>query len=87
MSASTLFDELRQEYQIPSDAALGRELKISPSDICKYRAGRRVSDRVIVRIHERWQMPTKHIRELLGQTAPHQYHDNPARVSTTEASQ
>jgi predicted transcriptional regulator len=87
MSASTLFDKLREENQIASDAALARELEISPSEICKYRGGREVSARVILRIHEYLGKPVVDIRELLGQSIPHQYHDNPARVSTTEASQ
>jgi plasmid maintenance system antidote protein VapI len=88
MSASTLFDKLRKEFSIPSDAALARELDVTPSDISKARKKGEISDRMILRAHEYLGLPVWEIRQLLDeQTAPHQYHDNPARASTTEASQ
>jgi hypothetical protein len=87
MSASTLFDKLRKEYAIPSDAALARELEVEASDVSRSRKKGGISDRMILRIHEYLGWPVSEIRLELAQTAPHQYHDNPAQVSATEASQ
>lgn len=87
MSASTLFDKLRQEFRIPSDAALARELEVAPPDICKARKTGELSDRMILRVHEYLGVPVVEIRQELGQPTPHQYHDNPAEVSATEATQ
>jgi hypothetical protein len=87
MSVSTLFDKLRKQESIPSDSALARELEVTASDISKSRKRDVISDRVILRIHEYLGWPVREIRLELEQTAPHQYHDNPAGVSTTEANQ
>jgi plasmid maintenance system antidote protein VapI len=88
MSSSTLFDKLREEFQIPSDAALARELDLASPDISKARKKGEISDRMILRVHEYLGMPVFEIRQLLeAQTAPQQYHDNPAQVSATAASQ
>jgi plasmid maintenance system antidote protein VapI len=87
MNASTLFDKLRDEFQIPSDAALARELDVASPDISKARKTGGISDRMILRVHEYLGMPVVEIRQLLEQSAPQQYHDNPAQVSATEASQ
>jgi hypothetical protein len=87
MSASTLFDKLRQEMGVTSDAALARELEVSQCVISQARRENAISDRMILRIHERTIWAAKEIRAELAQPAPHQYHDNPAQVSATEASQ
>jgi plasmid maintenance system antidote protein VapI len=88
MSASTLFDQLRQEYQIKSDSALARELDVTSSDISKARKKGEISDRMILRVHEYLGLPVWEIRQLLGeQSTSQQYHDNPAQVSATEATQ
>jgi plasmid maintenance system antidote protein VapI len=87
MSASTLFDKLRQEYQIKSDSALARELDVTSSDISKARKKGEISDRMILRVHEYLGLPVFEIRQLLEQSIPQQYHDKPSQVSTTEARQ
>jgi hypothetical protein len=87
MSASTLFDKLRQEFAINSDSALARELEVTASDICKARRKGVISDRVILAIHEYSNWSTRSIRKEVAQSAPQQYHDNPAQVSVTEATQ
>lgn len=87
MSASTLFDKLRTEFVIGSDSALARELEVTASDISKSRKKGEISDRVILRIHEYLGWPVSEIRLELAQSAPQQYHDNPALVSVTEATQ
>jgi hypothetical protein len=87
MSASTLFDRLRQEFAINSDSALANWLGVGAPDLSKAREKGRVSAGMILRIHERSTWPVSQIRQLLGQSAPQQYHDNPAQVSVTEATQ
>jgi hypothetical protein len=87
MSASRLFDKLRKERKLQSDAALARALEVGESDISKARKNGRVNDRMILRVHEYSKWPVVEIREVLGQSAPHQYHDNPARVSEPEPHQ
>jgi plasmid maintenance system antidote protein VapI len=87
MSASTLFDKLRQEYQIRSDSALARELDVASADISKARKKGEISDRMILRVHEYLGLPVFEIRQLIEQSTPQQYHDNPPHVSATEASQ
>jgi hypothetical protein len=87
MSASTLFDKLREEMGIASDAALARELSVSQCVISQARREQSISDRMILRIHESTIWTAKEIRAELAQSAPHQYHDNPARVSEPEPHQ
>lgn len=88
MTASTLFDKLRQEFEVPSDAALARELEVESSDISRARKSGVISSRMILRIHEYVGMPVVEIRQLLeAQTTSQQYHDNPAQVSATAAHQ
>jgi predicted transcriptional regulator len=87
MSASTLFDKLREEMGVASDAALARELKVSQCVISQARREQAISDRMILRIHESTIWTAKEIRAELAKPAPHQYHDNPPQVSATEASQ
>lgn len=77
MSASTLFEKLRAEKGIPSDAALARELKVSQCVISQARRRGRISDKMILRVLEYSNWRASEIRQLLGQPAPHQYHDNP----------
>jgi len=72
MSTSTLFDKLREEFQIPSDAALARELEVAPPDVSKSRKTNEISDRMILRVHEYLGWPVSEIRLELAKTAPHQ---------------
>ena len=59
-----LLDALRERNKINSDAALARELDVSPSVICKLRAGGELGPTVILRIHEYLGMPVAEIREM-----------------------
>jgi len=64
-NVSNLLDTLRARFDIKSDSALARELGMSPPDISRLRSGMRtLSERTILRIHERWDIPTKEIRKL-----------------------
>lgn len=59
-----LLDTLREEHNIPSDAALAREIDVAPPVISKLRAGGKLGASVILRIHEYLGKPVKEIREL-----------------------
>jgi plasmid maintenance system antidote protein VapI len=80
MSASTLFDKLRQEKGIASDAALARELEVSQCVISQARKKGSISDGMILRVHEYLGMPAAEIRQLLTQSNSHKYHDTAAPV-------
>lgn len=80
MSTSTLFDTLRQEKGIASDAALARELEVSQCVISQARKKGEISDGMILRVHEYLGMPVVEIRQLLAQSASHKYHDTAASV-------
>ena len=59
-----LLDTLRERFQIKSDAALARELEISPTQISKMRAGAPLGAKTMVSIHEHLGVSFKEIREL-----------------------
>ena len=59
-----LLDILRERFRIKNDAALAKELGISPPQISKLRAGATLGPTVILSIHERLGMSVKEIREL-----------------------
>lgn len=59
-----LFDALREEHEIKSDAALARRLDLTPPEISKARKSGVLSDRMIVRISERLSVSIAAIREL-----------------------
>ena len=64
-NVSKLLDTLRARFDIKSDSALARELGISPPQISKLRSGvQMLSEKMMLRIHERWDIPVKEIREL-----------------------
>lgn len=64
-NVSNLLNTLRKRYDIKSDTALARELGMTPPDISKLRSGMRMlSANTILRIHDRWAMPVKEIRDL-----------------------
>jgi plasmid maintenance system antidote protein VapI len=65
MNVSRLFDAVRQQFGIRSDAALARQLDVEPPAISKARSRRSISDALILRIHECLGMPVKEIRDLL----------------------
>jgi len=60
-----LFDFLIEKYDLGSDYKLAKELGTSASSICKIRAGKPVTATYILKVHERWDMPIKEIKELL----------------------
>ena len=65
MNVPKLLDTLRDRFQIKSDAALARELELTPPDLCKLRNGHaQLGPRVILSIHEHLGVPVKEIREL-----------------------
>jgi len=59
-----LLDALRDRNQIKSDAALARELDVSPSVISKLRAGGELGPTLVLRIHEYLGVPVAEIRDL-----------------------
>jgi len=59
-----LLDILRERFEIKNDAALAKELGISPPQISKLRGGATLGSSVILSIHERLGVPVKEIREL-----------------------
>ncbi|WP_312547606.1 hypothetical protein [Massilia sp.] len=64
-SVAKLLDTLRERFGIKSDAALARELELSPAEVCKLRGGHReLGARVILSIHEHLGVPVKEIRAL-----------------------
>lgn len=80
MSAAALLDNLRARFEIKSDAALARELDLTPAQISKLRAGGPLGATAILSVHEHLGVPVAEIRSLAGQSTPQQYHDNPAPV-------
>lgn len=87
MSASTLFDKLRQEKGIASDAALARELKVSQCVLSQARRKNAISAGMILRVVEYSNWRPAEVRVLLGQMDLQPHNDQPAQVSATEASQ
>ncbi len=64
-NAAKLLDALRDRFQIKNDAALARELDLTPGTICKLRSGGlAVGAVVILRIHEYLGLTVAEIRAL-----------------------
>ena len=63
--AHRLFDFLIKNYRIKSDHALSEALDVLPSTICKMRAGRAVTATVILKVHEKYEIPIRDIKALL----------------------
>ena len=67
MKAAQVLDELKAKFKIKNDAALARELDLTPVDVSKLRNGKTaIGDRVILRIHEYLGVPVKEIRAMLA---------------------
>jgi plasmid maintenance system antidote protein VapI len=64
VDVSKILDELRSRRELRSDAALCRELGVSPPTISKLRAGGRLGASVVVRISTRYDMTAKQIYDL-----------------------
>jgi plasmid maintenance system antidote protein VapI len=61
-----LFDRIIEIYKLKNDAALARALKMSPSNISRYRFRHRpICAHVILRIHDATGWSIKIIKELI----------------------
>ena len=63
--AHRLFDFLIKNFRLKSDHALSEALSVLPSTICKMRAGRPVTATVILKVHEKYEIPIRDIKALL----------------------
>lgn len=63
--AHRLFDFLIKNFRLKSDHALSEALSVLPSTICKMRAGRPVTASVILKVHEKYEIPIRDIKALL----------------------
>jgi transcriptional regulator with XRE-family HTH domain len=67
MKPHKLFDLLRKESNLKSDAELAEALKVTAPIISRIRSGKdRVGARMIILIHEQTEMPIADIKALLG---------------------
>jgi transcriptional regulator with XRE-family HTH domain len=67
MKPHKLFDLLREESNLNSDAELAEALNVTAPVISRIRSGKdRVGARMIILIHEKTDMPIAEIKELLG---------------------
>jgi DNA-binding transcriptional regulator YdaS (Cro superfamily) len=65
MSTAKLLDELQKKFSIKNDAALARELDLTPVDVSKLRSGKvRLGPRAILSIHEHLGVAVAEIRQL-----------------------
>jgi len=65
-----LFDRIIEIYKLKNDAALARALKMSPSNISRYRSRYTpIRAHVILRIHDATGWPIKTIKELCADAA------------------
>lgn len=60
-----LIDFLRRELDLKSDRAVAKLLELGIPTISKLRHGAHVSDTVILRIHEKTDIPVRVIREQI----------------------
>lgn len=63
--AHRLFDFLIKNFRIKTDNALAEALNVVPSTICKMRAGRPVTATLILKVHEKYEIPIRDIKALL----------------------
>lgn len=63
--AHRLFDFLIKNFRLKSDHALSEALSVLPSTICKMRAGRPVTAAVILKVHEKYEIPVRDIKALI----------------------
>ena len=63
--AHRLFDFLIKNFRIKSDVALSDALDVLPSTISKMRSGRAVTAAVILKVHEKYEIPIRDIKALL----------------------
>lgn len=66
-----LFDAIKREFNIKNDAELSRQLKFTPPQISKVRAGvLGCTDTLILRVHEVFGLTTQEIRDLIAKSLP-----------------
>ena len=63
--AHRLFDFLIKNFRLKNDHALAEALEILPSTVCKIRAGRAVTAAIILKVHEKYDIPVRDIKGLL----------------------
>lgn len=63
--AHRLFDYLIERFALGSDYRLALETEVSASSICKMRSGKAVTPSYILKVHERFDVPIKEIKEML----------------------
>lgn len=61
-----LFDSLIERYELGSDYQLALEIQVTPSSICKIRSGKPVTANLILKIHERFDIPVREIKEMVS---------------------
>lgn len=64
-ASGLLFNVLRKRLKLASDAALAKFLEVTQPDISRIRHGREVGAVMILRIHEKTNMPVREIRRLI----------------------
>lgn len=64
MNASTLFDALRERFELKNDTALSQKLDVAPSAISKARSRNVISSNLIVRICDVIDARPKDVRKL-----------------------
>ena len=66
MNANKLFDHIKTQYRIKSDAALAYKLGITPQVLCRVRSGdMKLSAAVILAVYDATEMSIEQIRELI----------------------
>lgn len=71
MNSNALITHLLAAHQLKNDATLGRSLKLAAPVISKLRHGHmNVSDNIMLRIHEVFNMSFADIRRVLGVAPP-----------------
>lgn len=63
--AHRLFDFLIKNFRLKNDHALAEALDVLPSSICKVRSGRPVTSNMILKIHEKYEIPVRDIKALI----------------------
>jgi plasmid maintenance system antidote protein VapI len=64
MNASTLFDALRQRFNLKNDAALCRKLDVAPPAISKARRFNKITDPLMVKLCDAFDMRPEDVRKL-----------------------
>lgn len=64
--ANKLFDHIKTQYRIKSDAALANKLDITPQVLCRVRSGdMKLSAAVVLAVYDATEMSIEQIRELI----------------------